>query len=384
MFKKSRSRALLLFFIPLMLSACGGGGGGGGGSGNVNVTYDYTEGSASTPSNAALNLLLSSNSILPYTAPDSTSYVTLTAANNSLNSGNMPIASQDTSASVAWADGWTGSGVKVGITDSFNNNGQIDAHGDWVALVTNSVAPEASLSLTNVLGSGGCGGISLTQLVTNLNSAYDSFESSGHHIVNNSWGIERAGRNCDGSYSGSLVSLSDWNSLVDASVQAALTSNETPYDSNMLFIYAAGNSGNVCTDGRLENCNLFAAIFDGIRDAGTSGGHRVMYVGALNDAGNALTTYSLKAGDMKEDFIVANDDILTSGDAAGTSFAAPRVAGAAALLRHKFPNLNGSALKQILLQTATDMGTTGVDETYGYGKLNIPNAMSPQGSVTPR
>ena len=87
---------------------------------------------------------------------------------------------------------------------------------------------------------------------------------------------------------------------------------------------------------------------------------------------------------MGEDFIVAHDDVLTSGDAAGTSFAAPRVVGAAALLRHKFPNLNGSALKQVLLQTATDLGATGVDNIYGYGLLNIPNAMSPQGNVTPK
>lgn len=370
-------RKLLFIVILLAQSACGGGGGG------ATVTYDYNEGTPSAPSNVASNLLLASNSSLPYTALDSTSYVSLFDANIALNSGSVPIASQDTSASVAWDDGWTGSGVKVGIADSFNNNGQVDAHGDWVSLVTNSVAPEATMSLANVLGSGGCGGISLTQLMTNITAAYDSFETNGYHIVNNSWGIERATRNCDGSYS-SLISTSDWNYLVDASVQAALTSSATPYDSDMLFIYAAGNSGNVCTSGRLENCNLFAAIFDGIRDAGVSGGHRVMYVGALNDAGNALTTYSLKAGDMMGDFIVANDDILTYGDAAGTSFAAPRVAGAAALLRHKFPNLNGSALKQILLQTATDMGTPGVDATYGYGKLNIPNAMSPQGSVTPR
>jgi hypothetical protein len=381
MLKKYGEKFLCFIFFLFALSACGGGGGG---SGGAAITYDYTEGTSSTLSNAASNLLLSSNSSLPYTAPDSTSYASLTAANNTLNSGSYPIASQDTSASVAWADGWTGSGVKVGIADSFNSNGQIDSHGDWVALITNSVAPEASMSFANILGSGGCGGISLTQLATNITAAYDSFESNGYHIVNNSWGIERATRNCDGSYSGSLMSLSDWNTLVDANVLAALTSSATPYDSDMLFIYAAGNSGNVCPGGRLENCNLFAAIFDGIRDAGTSGGHRIMYVGALNDAGNSLTTYSLKAGDMKEDFIVANDNILTSGDADGTSFAAPRVAGAAALLRHKFPNLNGSAIKQILLQTATDMGTSGVDATYGYGRLNIPNAMSPQGSVTPR
>ncbi len=373
-------RLILKLFCLAALSACGGGSGGG----VSPVTYDYSQGTPSTLSNATTNLLLSSSSGLPYTALDGTSYLSLTAANNALNTGNYPIASRDTSASDAWVDGWTGAGVKVGIADSFNNNGQIDAHGDWVALVTNSVAPESSLSLSNVLGGGGCGGISLEQLMLNMTSAYDSFEANGFHIVNNSWGVERASRNCDGSYSGSLMALADWNSLVNANVQATLASNATPYDSKMLFIFAAGNSGQFCTGGRLEDCNLFAAIIDGVRDSGTSGGDRILYVGAINDTGSALTTYSLKAGDLKEDFIVAHDDILASGDAAGTSFAAPRVAGAAALLRHKFPNLTGSALKQVLLQTATDMGTSGVDEVYGHGKLNIPNAMSPQGVITPK
>ena len=85
---------------------------------------------------------------------------------------------------------------------------------------------------------------------------------------------------------------------------------------------------------------------------------------------------------MLYDYIVAHDDVLFSGDASGTSFSAPRVAGAAALLRQKFPNLNGPDLKQVLLQTATDFGDSGPDRVYGYGVLNIVNAMSPQGKVT--
>ena len=152
----------------------------------------------------------------------------------------------------------------------------------------------------------------------------------------------------------------------------------------MLFIYAAGNSAQQCPGATLEQCNLFAAIVDGARDRGASGGHRMMWVGAIEDDSTNLTNYSIKAGDLKYDYIVAHDDVLIKGDAAGTSFSAPRVAGAAALLRHKFPNLDAAALKQILLQTATDLGSTGVDSTYGYGLLNIPNAMSPQGKVVPK
>ena len=84
------------------------------------------------------------------------------------------------------------------------------------------------------------------------------------------------------------------------------------------------------------------------------------------------------------DFIVAHDDVLSAGDKQGTSYASPRVAGAAALVRHKFPNLASAQLKQVLLQTATDLGATGVDSTFGHGKLNIAGALSPQGTVEPK
>ena len=97
-----------------------------------------------------------------------------------------------------------------------------------------------------------------------------------------------------------------------------------------------------------------------------------------------MASYSFVAGKLKNDFIVAHDNVWQPGDAKGTSFSTPRVTGAATLLRHKFPNLDGPALKQVILQTADDLGATGVDEVFGHGKLNVPNAMSPIGKVTPR
>ena len=187
-----------------------------------------------------------------------------------------------------------------------------------------------------------------------------------------------------GGYVG-LTSESEWNNLVDSLVKESLIpTEEEPYDSNMLFVFAAGNDAQECPGGRIEDCDLLAAVHDGVRKAGGDASSGIIYVGAVNDSGNELTDYSLKAGNLKNDFIVAHDDILTSGDGQGTSFAAPRVSAASALLRQKFPNLDGNGLKQVLLQTATDMGDPGVDEVYGHGKLNIPNAMSPQGKVRPK
>jgi subtilisin family serine protease len=117
------------------------------------------------------------------------------------------------------------------------------------------------------------------------------------------------------------------------------------------------------------------------RAAGWQEQEAYIWVGALTDDGTELAGYSHSAGEMGRDFIVAHDDILSAGDGAGTSHAAPRVTGAAALIRHKFPGLSGMQLKDLLLSTAEDMGEPGVDTIFGHGKLDLNNALSPQGQL---
>jgi subtilisin family serine protease len=55
----------------------------------------------------------------------------------------------------------------------------------------------------------------------------------------------------------------------------------------------------------------------------------------------------------------------------GTSMAAPHVAGGLALLLNMFPGLPLSFQEQALLQGAMDLGDSGPDNTYGYGRLDI-------------
>jgi hypothetical protein len=66
----------------------------------------------------------------------------------------------------------------------------------------------------------------------------------------------------------------------------------------------------------------------------------------------------------------------------GTSFAAPVISGAAALLAQAFPNLTGAQIVQLLLSTADDLGAQGTDATFGRGRLNVANAMRPQGRLS--
>jgi len=58
----------------------------------------------------------------------------------------------------------------------------------------------------------------------------------------------------------------------------------------------------------------------------------------------------------------------------GTSFSAPHVAGALALLKSAFPDKTMADLEYALKITAKDLGDTGPDNTYGYGLLDVKSA----------
>ncbi|WP_347091782.1 S8 family serine peptidase [Sphingomonas parapaucimobilis] len=74
--------------------------------------------------------------------------------------------------------------------------------------------------------------------------------------------------------------------------------------------------------------------------------------------------------------VVGKDGQLTT--VTGNSFAAPAIAGAAALLKQYWPQLGGKAISRILLDTATDLGDKGADQIFGAGLLNIEAAMKAQ------
>jgi subtilisin family serine protease len=58
----------------------------------------------------------------------------------------------------------------------------------------------------------------------------------------------------------------------------------------------------------------------------------------------------------------------------GTSVAAPHVAGGLALLLSAYPELTAAQQRNALLLSAVDLGTPGPDNSFGYGRLNLPAA----------
>ena len=64
---------------------------------------------------------------------------------------------------------------------------------------------------------------------------------------------------------------------------------------------------------------------------------------------------------------------FTSGSV-GTSMASPHVAGLAALLVETYGR-NPNAIREVIIQTADDLGLSGTDDAYGRGRINIARAL---------
>jgi subtilisin family serine protease len=391
--RKTWSRLVLpsLVCLPLALAGCGGGGGGGGAEGSAagggggsggshraaqsastvqswatEPTDIYALGTTSTETAAHAGLFFGTDKSQSYRSIHGTFYSSLKAAQTQLNlNTDLPIASRDTHAPSQWSQGWTGKNTMIGVVDTFSDNHSVDTHGERVSLIINSVAPEAEIIA-----------YAFDYTTASAERAWERMNANQHFIANNSFGrtkFDDATGEKDTSFD------RDVGSRIRHNYKAT---GLATYDEKMLFVFAAGNAGMACPDKRVDICDFRAAITHGLRQAGHEDEDAMIWVGALTDYSDRLASFSLKAGRMQHDFIVAHDDVLAKGDGSGTSYSTPRVAGAAALIRQKFPELSGFQIKSVLLETATDIGEPGVDEVFGYGKLDLQNAMSPQGALS--
>jgi hypothetical protein len=192
--------------------------------------------------------------------------------------------------------------------------------------------------------------------------------SHGVHIINTSFGYEAS----DILSNPPQVS----EAYVLASASAALTNGA-------LVVSSAGNAGGA-------NPSLYNLdTINDLRNAGVldSGPGAYIIAGAV-DGNNQIASFSDRAGSAMNYYMVAPGVGLTlpwNGGFAflsGTSFSSPLIAGAAAILLQKWPNLTGRQLANILFASATDLGAPGVDAIYGHGLLNIAAALQPIGVTT--
>ena len=136
-----------------------------------------------------------------------------------------------------------------------------------------------------------------------------------------------------------------------------------------LLFWAAGNDSRNLTFGNRDNDDL-------------------LVVGATSENESRA---SFSAYGQFVDFMAPGDSVATTSStsdssyvyATGTSFACPIAAGLAGLIWSADPSLTADEVEAIMKQGATDLGSSGVDNTYGYGRLDSLGSLSLLGGGGP-
>jgi hypothetical protein len=149
----------------------------------------------------------------------------------------------------------------------------------------------------------------------------------------------------------------------------------------VIIVISAGNDGDL-PEG--ANADPFALI-----PAQNLSGNNVIIAGALNSTATDIASFSNRAGTGANWYLMALGTNVRTVDQngrvslwSGTSFSAPIISGAVALMAQAFPNLSAQKIVEILFTTADDLGVAGTDGTYGHGRLNITRAFQPIGSAS--
>jgi subtilisin family serine protease len=149
-----------------------------------------------------------------------------------------------------------------------------------------------------------------------------------------------------------------------------------------IIVISAGNEG-VTNPMAAANPDLLAQVANDPIARGL-----IIIAGAADSAG-ALADFSNKAGNGAANYLTALgvrvravDQTGTAFLFSGTSFSAPVISGAVALIAQAFPSLTPAQIVALLYRSADDRGTTGVDAVYGNGELNLARAFAPIGSLS--
>lgn len=210
----------------------------------------------------------------------------------------------------------------------------------------------------------------------NTNGIFDQFKkwTSGNDFVSNNFKKSQVvNLSLGGTSSNPVANKNTYtNQLIFA--------NSTEGIPDALFIKAAGNN----------SCNISSTNCDPINAVlynSPSYKNKTLIVGALSNG--LIASYSNKAGNYSNRFLVADGRGVQTSDGSyveGTSFAAPRVSGYAALIRQKYPNLKAEDVADILLNTASWDSRWGLKNAttqavYGQGIVNLERALNPIGML---
>ena len=292
------------------------------------------------------------------------------AALSALAAGAPSASVTATGAPTLWAQGQTGRGVVVAVLDTgvapslpqlatqpgswfdpydeHTTPSDEDAHGHGtdVAEVVAGMAPDVRIIAARVFSDGGRSTTSAVHRVFEwvLDPDGDPRTDDAPSVVNGSWDEGRPGQ-CE----------TDFNSDI-AALRAA----------GIVPVFAAGNAGPAAGSG-----------------ASPASAPSAVAVGSVS-AADAVSSFSGRGpspcGGAAYPTIAAYGEAVAidgpSGPAtvSGTSFAAPQVTGAAALLAGMFPGATPGAIIDALVRGARDVGAPGADLDTGAGILDVPQS----------
>jgi subtilisin family serine protease len=280
----------------------------------------------------------------------------------------------------AWNDS-RGTGVRIGIVDTgwqvdhpdLINDAGIDkdfVEGDDEAQGYDyhgtSVAGIAAADTNNSLGVAGVG--FNAKFVMAKACAYDNPTTPEVDVLCDSDNTSRAIRWLALEQGVKIINLSFGaiypSGTTDEALQSAI---QDAQNAGALVVASAGDKG-VPTDNHFPSCfagvlGVGAVAIDGTIASFSNTGPCVDLVAPGVDV---HTTYDM------------NDKLgVRYAYVHGTSFAAPQVAGAAALIKARNPDFTADQITNRFQNRATDRGVPGRDDEYGYGLLNAKCSVNP-------
>ena len=288
------------------------------------------------------------------TAPDfsSSELTSITSRREYTNNTN---AYNDIQLAYSIVRGYTGAGTTIAVFDTDLN--EAFSHGAAVMMTAQQIATGATVE-HRMIAYDVNDFMPYAQIGTIIN------DTVGAHVYNNSWNVSSV----------TADKITSRDQLANATSQNFVnTISDIATNKDAIFVWAAGNNSGT------ESGMLSAMP----RVMSELNGHFINVV-AWDSNTSALADYSNACGVTQNYCITAPGTIKESDGHShvGTSFAAPVVSAAIAVIREAWPYLDATQITDILLTTAADLGETGVDEIYGHGMLDLERATRPVGELS--
>ena len=191
-------------------------------------------------------------------------------------------------------------------------------------------------------------------------------------VVQNSWGVNE-------NFTGYFDCDERWWDAID-NCEAA----------GVVVVFSAGNEGP--SAGTLRSpADRASTIYNGF-SVGSTQYYAPYSISSFSSRGPTTCGYVDPAVAIKPEVSAPGSDIYSAEPGggyqymSGTSMAGPHVSGVVALMRQANPDLEVDIIKQILMDTAVDLGTAGEDNNYGWGIIDayaaVEACMTGFGSLT--